>query len=345
VKNLKYDNREPLEQVLSNYDINTQSIITETYKDKKAVWWVQTDKGLLVLKKISNSEQTLKYIMSAIKHLGENGIYLPSVIKTKNGMDYAITDRTCYVLSTAVKGKNPSYDSANELEIIIKELARFHLASEGFRVLPDTKPKIHLGMWKENLTSRLEDIKGFYDKEVSAKGSNEIGAFIITEFPYFQKRALSAISALGEDYLSWVEKVRQRGGLCHQDFAAGNLILSPSGKLYVLDTDGITVDLPARDIRKILCKVMKKKGKWDIELTKSILKTYQSVNPLTPAEWRVVKADIEYPHLFMGAVNKYYYRRDKEWTEEKYFRRIKEMCAFEKTIAPVLDNYEKLIPY
>jgi spore coat-associated protein S len=71
-----------------------------------------------------------------------------------------------------------------------------------------------------------------------------------------------------DDYKNWVEKGRQQGVLCHQDFAAGNLLIDPSGKLYVLDTDGITIDIPARDLRKILCKVMKKNGKWDFELTK-----------------------------------------------------------------------------
>jgi spore coat-associated protein S len=89
---------------------------------------------------------------------------------------------------------------------------------------------------------------------------------------------------------------------------------------------------------------MKKNGKWDFELAKKIFKVYQTVNPLTPSEWKVVMIDIKFPHLFIGAMNKYYYKRDKEWSEEKYFNRIKEMCTFEKTIAPVLDNFEMLIP-
>jgi spore coat-associated protein S len=299
----------------------------------------------MVLKKISNSEQTLKYIISAIRHLSKNGIHIPSIIKTRSGADYAVADGTCYVLSEAVKGKNPSYDSVKELEIIIKGLAEFHAASRGFEVLPETKPKIHLGKWEEDLTAQLEDMRDFYNKEVSVNGFNEIGKFIIAEFPYFNKRALSAIDSLHSgEYVTWVEKANLQGSLCHQDFAAGNLILTPSGILYVLDTDGITIDIPARDIRKILCKVMKKIGKWDFELTKKIFKTYQSVNPLTPSEWRVVMADIKFPHLFIGAMNKYYYQRDKEWSEDKYFKRIKEMSAFEKTIEPILNNFETLIP-
>ncbi len=342
---MKNENQEPLEQVLNNFDISVQSIKSETYKEKKAVWWIETDKGLMVLKKISNSEQTLKFTISAIKHLSKNGVHLPLIIKTKDGMDYAIADGSCYVLTEAVKGKNPSYDSEKELEAIIKGLAEFHAASQGFKVLPDTKPKIHLGRWEEDLRAQLEDMKGFYDKEVSANGFNEIGKFVIAEFPYFYERALSAIENLrDEEYLTWVEKARLNGALCHQDFAAGNLILNPSGILYVLDTDGVTVDIPARDLRKILNKIMKKNGKWNLELTRKIFKIYQAANPLTPSEWKVVKTDIKFPHLFIGAMNKYYYRRDKEWSDEKYFSRIKEMCIFEKTIEPVLVSFEKIIP-
>jgi len=342
---LNNPNREPLEKVLDQYDLTVKSIKTETYKDKKAVWWVETDRGRMVLKKVSSSEQTLKYLLSALRHLRSNGIHLAPIIKTRSGMDYTVVDGTCYVLSGAVEGKNPSYASKNELALIIRGLAEFHTASHGFEVLPDTKPKIHLGNWVQDLTSQLEEMKTFYEQEASVNGSNEIGRFILEEFPYFYRRALDAIDRLSsDDYKNWVEKGRQQGVLCHQDFAAGNLLIDPSGKLYVLDTDGITIDIPARDLRKILCKVMKKNGKWDFELTKRIMRIYQSVNPLTPSEWKVVMTDIMFPHLFLGAMNKYYYRRDKEWTEEKYFRRIKEMCAFEKTIEPILKNFDALIP-
>jgi spore coat-associated protein S len=80
-------------------------------------------------------------------------------------MDYTVVDGTCYVLSGAVEGKNPSYASKNELALIIRGLAEFHTASHGFEVLPDTKPKIHLGNWVQDLTSQLEEMKTFYEQE------------------------------------------------------------------------------------------------------------------------------------------------------------------------------------
>jgi spore coat-associated protein S len=346
---LDYQGQEPLVQVLSNYDLKVTNIRNETFKEKKGVWWVETSSGLKVLKKISNSEQTLKYIISAIRHLAKNGINLAEIIRTKSRDDYVNINGTCYMLTEAIQGKSPSYDTEKELSMIIKELARFHKASAGFEVLPGTKPKIHLGTWVEDYTGQIEDMNTFYIKEVSVNGSvngqNAIGKLIVQEFPYFDSRARSAIEKLkGAEYRNWTEKAMKTGALCHQDFAAGNLILNPSGKLYVLDTDSITLDIPARDIRKILCKVMKRIGKWDLELTKRIISDYQSINPLEPSEWKIVLYDVMFPHLFIGAMNKYYYKRDKEWSEDKYFRRIREMADFEKTITPVLNNFNSIIP-
>ncbi|MCX8130441.1 MAG: CotS family spore coat protein [Clostridia bacterium] len=336
---------EPLQQILSKYSLEVLNTRNESYKDKKGVWWVKTPEGYRILKKISNSEDTLKYILSAVRHLNKNGINIPEVIVTKDKSDYVVLNGTCYLLTKAVEGKNPSYDIPQQLEAVVKELANFHKASRGFSPLPDSKPKIHLGTWIEDYEQQLEDMNSFYKKELASESRDEIGKFITAEFPAFYSRGHKAIEGLkGTEYRDWVEKVKKTGGLCHQDFAAGNLFITASGDMYVIDTDSITLDIPARDIRKLLNKIMKKRGKWDIELTRKILAYYQSGNPLTSSEWQVVKLDIMFPHLFIGAMNKYYYKREKEWTNANYFKRLKEVTVIEKTISPVLDKFESIIP-
>lgn len=338
-------NQEPLNEVLDNYNITVLSIKNESYKDKKGVWWIQTPDGYKILKKISNSEDTLKFIISAVNHFLQNGIKIPRINKTKSGNDYTTIQGTCYVLSDAISGKNPSYDSPKELMAIVKELAKFHRASAGFHPLENTKPKKHLGIWVQDYTEQVEDMNRFYKDEVSAGGKDSVGKFILGEFPYFYQRAYDSINALkGSEYRDWVNKSEKTGCLCHQDFAAGNLIMT-SNDIYILDTDSITIDIPARDIRKILHKIMKKSGKWDKELVRRVIGYYQSENPLTQSEWQVVKMDITFPHLFIGAMNKYYYQRDKEWSPQKYLQRLKEMAQFEKTITPVLDNFSSLTTF
>ncbi len=331
------ENSEPLKDVLSHYNIDVIGIKNESYKDKKGVWWIQTPKGYKILKKVSNSESTLKFTISAVYHLIENGVHIPLINKTITGDDYVKINDICYVLSDAIDGRNPSYSSQNELSMIVKELAKFHKASKGFFPAADCKPKNHLGIWIEDYTNQIEDMNGFYTAEHS-KEENIIGRFILQEFPYFYGRAKESIKSLDSNsYWDWVNKSKNTGGLCHQDFAAGNLLISQAG-FYVLDTDSITIDIPARDLRKLFNKIMKKLGKWDINTTKKIMDYYQSENPLTKDEWLVVKYDLMFPHLFIGAMNKYYYQRDKEWDVRKYYERLKEMSDFEKNKSDLLNK-------
>lgn len=335
--------REPLEQVLRGYDIKVLGVRNESYKDKKGVWWIQTPQGSMILKKLSYSEETLRHILHATRHLTGNGINMPAIFKTKAGKEYMIIDGVCFVLSEAIKGKNPSYNSPHELSKIVRELARFHAASLGFVPDPESKPKVHLGTWIQDYEEQLEDMNGFYHKEASKETRDAVGELIVKEFPHFYKRGLEAVNGLkGHEYSEWVEKAAKAGCLCHQDFAAGNLIMDDAGSIYILDTDSLTVDIPARDIRKLLNKIMKKEGRWDADLTSRIIKHYQAENPLSRSEWMVVKLDLIFPHLFIGAMNKYCYKREKEWNAGKYLQRLKEMAAFEKTAECVLNHFESM---
>lgn len=336
---------EPIETVLKKYPIDVIDTKNESYKEKKGVWWVRTPNDRKILKKVSNSEITLKHILHAANYLINRGINIPKVIKTIDGSEYVNIDGTCFILIEAIEGKNPSYSSSSELEMTIRELARFHKASEGFFPAPDSKPKYHLGTWIEDYSDQLQDMNKFYIDEMSQSKSNPVGMIIKKEFPYFYDRGIKVIEALkGSEYNEWVAKAASCGCLCHQDFAAGNLIIHPSGKMYILDIDSLTVDIAARDIRKLLNKIMKKKGKWDLNLTQNILRIYQLENPLSRLQWEVVKLDLMFPHLFIGAMNKYYYKRDKEWSNDKYLERISEMASFERTLNTITDNFQALLP-
>jgi len=335
---------EPLDIVLSRYPLKVLSIRNESYKDKKGVWWINTDKGMKILKKVSSSEETLNFTIDAINHLSANGINIPKLQHTTDEKAYVNINGTCFTLSDAIEGRNPVYSSEKELQMIVAELARFHKASKGFSPRHGTKPKYHLGTWVEDYTEKLAFISQCYENALSKKEHDFIGKKLTEDFPYFNERAQAAIEGLkGPEYNDWVNLAKESGSLCHQDFAAGNLILTQDKKIYVLDTDSVTIDISARDIRKLLNKVMKKSGRWDKKVVQKMLTAYQQVNPLTPSQWKVVKLDLMFPHLFFGAVDKYYKKREKEWSEEKYMKRISEMSAFEKTIEPVLNDFEKLM--
>ncbi len=330
---------------LENYDIEVLGIKTESYKGKKGVWWIRTPNGKKILKKQSHSEGTLDFILAGVEHLMVNGIKIPEIIKTKEGNNYAFVDNTCYVLSEAIDGKTLDYSSPRSIERIVGELANFHRASVGFVPPENCKVRTHLGLWIEKYQKEVDKLKDYYEIERSKSSHTSFGKIILKEYPYFYRRMETALNGFNEaPYQMWVDEVEQTGSLCHQDFTAGNLIYTEAKDLYVLDTDSLTIDIPLRDIRKILNKIMKRKKQWDMELVEDILGYYQKQNPLESWQWEVLRPTLTYPHLFTGIMSKYYERREKTWTEQKYLSRLKEMITIEKSLDPIIENFDKIRP-
>ena len=337
--------KEDIQAVLKEYDIEVTGIKTESYKGKKGVWWIDTPAGQKILKKEAYSYKTLEFIIAAMEHLMSNGIHMPEIIRTKKGNNYVLLDKTCYILSEAIAGKSLDYGSSESIKRVVQELAKFHKASKGFEAPTDCKIRTHLGGWVEKYREQVKKVKTYYDLEYSESDHSKFGKVILQEFPYFYERMEKAITGTDQpSYYQWVDEVRQAGGLCHQDFTAGNLILNKANDIFVLDTDSITIDIPLRDIRKLLNKIMKRRGEWDLILVKDILKWYQMKNPLKDRQWKVLNPTLTYPHLFVGIMSKYYERREKTWTEEKYLKRLKEMIKIEKSIDPIIENTDIILP-
>lgn len=336
---------ENINLILSQYDIKVTNIVNECNKGKKAVWWIKTPTGQKILKKHSCSVKTLEFILAAVEHLASNNVKLPSIIKTKQDTKFIKGINCCYVLSDAIIGVTPNGDKPQELKMVVEQLANFHSASKNFVPPNDCKIRTHLGLQREEFENQTSKLKSFYDIENSKSNHSEFGEIILNEFPYFYKRMQSAIAENDKSgYNKWVEVDKNLNCLCHQDFTPGNLILTKSKEIYVLDIDSIAIDLPTRDIRKFLNKIMKRRGKWDINLTKQILQWYNSVNPLEHWKWQVLNETITFPHLFVGIMSKYYEGREATWSEDSYVKRLKTMIEVEKSLDIILQNFEKIIP-
>ncbi|HEY8892320.1 MAG TPA: CotS family spore coat protein [Clostridium sp.] len=337
--------QENINLILSKYNINIVDIKQQSDKGKKAVWWIKTTTGDKILKKHSCSAKTLEFILSAVEHLKNGKVNLSEIIKTKDNNSYVKGVNSCYVLSEAIIGNTPNEDKPQELKMIVEGLANFHHASKNFAFPDDCKARIHLGHQKEEFENQMIKLKDFYNFEMSVPKHSEFGQIIITEFPYFNKRMQLAIKENEKSgYNQWSLEAKSTNCLCHQDFTASNLILTSSKDIFVLDIDSITVDLPTRDIRKFLNKIMKKKGKWDLLLTSQILKWYNDLNPLEHWKWQVLKETLIFPHLFVGIMSKYYEKRELNWPEARYIERLKGMIKTEKSIEPILQDFERIIP-
>lgn len=330
-----------LKAVLANYPVHVKSITPETLKKKKAVWWVSTKDRKFVVKKVPVTRDRLLFLLSAADHLRKNGVNIPAIIPTSGGSLFAEHNGEIYILMDAVDVKAPSYN-VNDLALIMREMARFHRASTKYAPPPGAKIRSHLGNWHKYYGEMVTDLESYRE----AAQRNPQGLFeklYLSHCDRFINRGKECLANLEKHpYSNWVKKVSREINLCHQDFAAANLGLS-KGSLYVYDLDSITFDLPARDIRKIFNKVMKKRGRWDPVLAVWMLGSYQKVNPLSVDEYSVVFIDIMFPYLFHGISSKYFENREARWNNGKFLSRLREMIDVEESKVILIKKQEEII--
>jgi spore coat protein I len=113
------------------------------------------------------------------------------------------------------------------------------------------------------------------------------------------KQAIDAINK--SDYGLLAADGSESVVLCHQDYGRGNALLF-NGQVFVLDLDGVTFDLPARDLRKLIGKNAENRGSWHSETISDILGWYEEINPLNNKEKEVLYIDMLFPHWFYGLV-------------------------------------------
>ncbi len=216
------------------------------------------------------------------------------------------------------------------LRTMLRGLATFHVASRGFEAPDGFYPSYLLNEREASMRDRrmrLADLKA----EVAGKPCPDaFDALYLAQVDAMLRQCDEALDALHRSgYRDWKEQTHAAKTLCHQDFAAGNTSIGEDGRFYVYDMDSLTVDVPIRDLRKVLNKVMKRDLAWDLERTLTMLKAYQEVNPLTKDQYRALIAELTFPHLFFGQAQKYYEGREPGWSEAKHVDRLRRMTATE----------------
>lgn len=331
---------EVVKKVMAHYPVKVKDIYLLSFKGKKAVWSIETNIGELILKKVPFHEDHITFMVHAIDYLRNNGVFTPDVIKTKIGEGFLKLEDEYFVVFEAVHGRSPEYEYENELAMILKGMATFHKASKGIKSPTGSFPSYLLTEWKADFKRRTERLMKLKEQVLQTNEHNEFDRLFLHNVDTFLNDCQTAITKLEHPAFDlWVEQTKVTKTLCHQDYAAGNLLIGEDGNLYVFDMDSLTVDLPIRDMRKILNKVMKKETAWDLERMIKMMKAYQEVNPLTEEQYHILSAELLFPHLFYGQVTKYYEKREAKWTFHKHVSKLQDMIATEKSKGKVVVSF------
>ncbi len=288
--------------------------------DVKTVWKIERDHGRpLCLKRLRHTMEKAVFAAGAQKYVFAHGGPVPRILATQRGDDLAARDGQLFALYEWVDGEPISLDTGRELRAALHGLAHFHRSSRGYVPPEGDRVSTKLGRWPHHYDSmrrRLIDWKGKARSTLDAQDGAEGADATEATVPFLSREYLDAYLREVDGFVTLAAEAEERlassryaeltvhtsqQGLCHQDFGPGNALQTSNG-VIILDLDGVTFDLPARDLRKIIMKRASTRGKWDEPDIREVLSFYGEANPLSAAEQEILFIDLLYPHEFHDTV-------------------------------------------
>jgi spore coat protein I len=332
----QYDPRENLQElatnVLKHYDIIPENITVVQSGSIKTVWKVKTSRGLYCLKRLKQTYDKAMFSVNAQIYIRQYGGHVPAIIPDKNNQPIIQANRQLYVLYEWLYGTDLNFLNAADLPPSITGLAKFHLASKGYNPVEECRVSTKSGKWPDQYSSMRNKFAAWKETAKAAPSSPDHTAYLKVAEPMIEL-ADQAFSFLAQsEYTTFAADGSDHLVLCHQDYGKGNALLTDQG-VAVIDLDGVTFDLPGRDLRKIIGKLAESKGQWEPSTIGKVLELYTQVNPLNEAEKKVLYIDLLFPHWFYGLLKNLYQNNKPLKAAE-----IEKIARLEASKIPILQN-------
>ena len=287
-------------EVMGHYDMQVHDMLLITSKPDKggAIWKIGTSKGNLSIKCLHRRPRRSLFSVGAQAYMSGLGHRVPSFIPTKEGNFYVEAGGKLWIVTDWIEPLVPvskvDLEGASQLCF---GLGEFHKNSKGY-VPPSGSEKSSRiygwGKYYEKLIAKIgwfQDIAHAYS-EIAASASllaviEEFKRQANDMYQRFQNSPYNAMLAKGEPH--W--------GLAHQDFGWSNGQMGPGG-IWVIDLDGVSYDLPIRDLRKLITSTMDDMGVWDLTWIRGMIEAYHRANPLDQETFEILWIDMAFPNEF-----------------------------------------------
>lgn len=287
-------------EVMGHYDFQVNDILLITSKPDKggAIWKISTSKGNLSIKCLHRRPRRSLFSVGAQAYMSGLGHRVPSFIPTKEGHYYVEAGGKLWIVTDWIEPLVPvskvDLEGASQLCF---GLGEFHKNSKGY-VPPSGSEK----------SSRIYGWGKYYEKIIA-----KIGWFQDIGLAYSETAASANLLAVIEDfkrqandmylrfqnspYNAMLAKGEPHWGLAHQDFGWSNGQMGPGG-IWVIDLDGVSYDLPIRDLRKLITSTMDDMGVWDLTWIRGMIEAYHRANPLDQETFEILWIDMAFPNEF-----------------------------------------------
>lgn len=310
--------------ILKNWELTIHEIEVIQWGQITLVWKIESDQGLICLKKLNRPEKNALFSIRAQEYLNKKGVHVPGIFPNKQNELYTMIGSSLFVVYDWIEGTHLT-GTPEDVHYLMTELATFHQASIGYEVPSGVPIVSKLGKWPEHYLKRCQQLESWKqfaymeaDDSFSQMYLQEIDDFIEICRNLHQK-------LLRSEYGAWVEKIKKAPNLCHPDYGIGNTLVGNDGHFWLIDLDTVCFDLPIRDVRKMFESFIKSSEPWNDEVFHMLLAAYESVTPLTHGQKQVLLIDLLFPHELYGIAQKKYLYKEAISSEE-----LRQAIAFER---------------
>lgn len=287
-------------EVLTHYDFQVNDMLLITSKPDKggAIWKIGTSKGNLSIKCLHRRPRRSLFSVGAQEYMSGLGYRVPSFIPTKEGHVYVEAGGKLWIVTDWIEPLVPvskvDLEGASQL---CYGLGEFHKNSKGYVPPRGSEKSSRIYGWGKYYEKLIAKI-GWFQDIANAYSESAASASLLAVIDEFKRQANDIYQRFqNSPYLRMVAKGEPHWGLAHQDFGWSNGQMGPGG-IWVIDLDGVSYDLPIRDLRKLITSTMDDMGNWDLNWIRGMIGAYHKANPLDQETFEILWIDMAFPNEF-----------------------------------------------
>lgn len=325
--------------VLPMYNLENYSIENIKFKNtdkNRAVYKVIDDidnpQDIFCLKKVYYDEGNLLFIYSVMEWFARNEIKLPKMLPSKFNGRFVKANNMLFMLCPWVVGEKCNFDDLNHILLSIKNLAKMHNCSRNFKAIEGSLIKTGFDSIYISTLKHFNKILSSFNIANKMKNKDKFSSIFLDIFDdnlYLAKQALLVSGAIDDKNLS--------KSLCHGDYVNKNILINGSD-VWVIDFDKSSINYSMYDLCYFMRRLLKRSTtNWDIDLAKKIIKTYDSIAPLTEDDLKYIFSYLSFPQKYWR-LSKDYYNNMKKCNKSMFIESLKEVSNNTKSQVKFVEN-------
>lgn len=340
------EDRQRERELLATYDLdvkffNKLGVNIKQIVPERACYRIETNKGFFCLKKMNYSFLDIYLMQEITIHLKEHGFSnVSEIVRQPDGGILVPYLGSEYYLTHWMDGRESDYLNLADIKQAAEELARLHLASEGFSTRLNTNTRRLFGRWDEGFLQKLREIRESKRLVTTAAKENDNLQIFVDYLNSCEKETENAISLLERSsYSKLCARDEKQHGFIHHDYGLYNIIHTFSGETFVGELENAAFDIRMHDLGHFIFKLMRRRG-WDIEIAMNIINYYNDIFKLEKEDYEALCVYLSLPQDFKQ-FQKLYYSVESDIEDLEALERVNISSEYSTARREFLQELEK----